>query len=275
MPSLSERMPSPRPLPSSGSFLGPKTRRAMKKMTNRCIGWKRPSNIQTSQTGYFRRLNVNGGAPFPSNEVPGRSLVHIIDPASLMEPRVGSVRSSRTGLRSYYLRDLPRITDAVYVFKEISAGPPHCPRSRREVFSPGFSGFVLAGCSRAVVWGDVSGVAGRSHAIGGVAHGWDFQHPAGAAGGGTGCVICRVGCGRKTAARGGRRFGARQSAAYGPSRAGFEGRVPASFVQGSRTGAGEEVRRSRRSAHESSAFGFRKFQLALRPWPDAARTGAV
>src|SRR5579885_2677106 len=38
MESLKLRIPSPRPLPSSGSFLGPNTSRAMNKMTSRCIG---------------------------------------------------------------------------------------------------------------------------------------------------------------------------------------------------------------------------------------------
>src|SRR4029077_13293956 len=35
---LKPRMPSPIPLPSSGSFLGPNTSRAVPKVTNRCIG---------------------------------------------------------------------------------------------------------------------------------------------------------------------------------------------------------------------------------------------
>src|ERR1700687_4607263 len=48
IPSFRARMPSPIPLPSSGSFLGPNTSKAIKKITRRCIGWKRPSNIQTS-----------------------------------------------------------------------------------------------------------------------------------------------------------------------------------------------------------------------------------
>src|SRR5215471_2852396 len=46
IPSFKARMPSPIPLPSSGSFLGPNTSKAMKKITSRCIGWKRPSNIK-------------------------------------------------------------------------------------------------------------------------------------------------------------------------------------------------------------------------------------
>src|ERR1700690_1863220 len=43
IPSRNARKPSPRPLPSSGSFLGPKNNRAMKKITSRCMGWNRPS----------------------------------------------------------------------------------------------------------------------------------------------------------------------------------------------------------------------------------------
>ena len=35
--SLKPRIPSPNPLPSSGSFLGPKTRRAMKAIMSRCV----------------------------------------------------------------------------------------------------------------------------------------------------------------------------------------------------------------------------------------------
>src|SRR5216683_2245770 len=36
---------SPIPLPSSGSFLGPNTSKAIPKITNRCVGCKSPSNI--------------------------------------------------------------------------------------------------------------------------------------------------------------------------------------------------------------------------------------
>src|SRR3954469_2839724 len=42
---LKPRMLSPRPLPNSGSFLGPKTSRAIPAMTNKCMGWNRPSNM--------------------------------------------------------------------------------------------------------------------------------------------------------------------------------------------------------------------------------------
>src|SRR5258708_30348094 len=38
-------MPSPIPLPSSGSFLGPKISSAIPKITIRCVGWDKPSNI--------------------------------------------------------------------------------------------------------------------------------------------------------------------------------------------------------------------------------------
>lgn len=38
MADLNPRIPSPIPLPSSGSFLGPKTSRAIPKITSRCIG---------------------------------------------------------------------------------------------------------------------------------------------------------------------------------------------------------------------------------------------
>jgi hypothetical protein len=37
-PFFSSRIPSPGPRPSSGSFLGPNTSSAIKKMTYRCIG---------------------------------------------------------------------------------------------------------------------------------------------------------------------------------------------------------------------------------------------
>ena len=39
---LKLRMPSPSPLPSSPSFFGPKIRKQMNRMTNRCIGWNSP-----------------------------------------------------------------------------------------------------------------------------------------------------------------------------------------------------------------------------------------
>src|SRR4029077_11612222 len=37
-PPFRARIPSPRPFPSSGSFLGPNTSKAIKKITSRCIG---------------------------------------------------------------------------------------------------------------------------------------------------------------------------------------------------------------------------------------------
>src|SRR5437016_5705444 len=58
MPSFSERMPSPKPFPNSGSFLGPKTRRAMKKMTNRCMGENRPSSIKPPKAFDARLLTL-------------------------------------------------------------------------------------------------------------------------------------------------------------------------------------------------------------------------
>src|SRR2546425_10115286 len=42
---LKPRIPSPIPLPSSGSFLGPNTSKAIPKIANRCVGCKSPSNI--------------------------------------------------------------------------------------------------------------------------------------------------------------------------------------------------------------------------------------
>src|SRR5437660_7916995 len=44
---LKPRIPSPIPLPSSGSFFGPNTSKAIPKITNRCVGCKSPSNIET------------------------------------------------------------------------------------------------------------------------------------------------------------------------------------------------------------------------------------
>src|ERR1700684_314281 len=45
IPSLSARIPAPSPLPSSGSFLGPNTSKAIPKITNRCVGCNSPSNM--------------------------------------------------------------------------------------------------------------------------------------------------------------------------------------------------------------------------------------
>src|ERR1700693_3495925 len=42
---LKPRIPSPIPLPSSGSFLGPNTSKAIPKITNRCLGCNSPSNM--------------------------------------------------------------------------------------------------------------------------------------------------------------------------------------------------------------------------------------
>src|SRR6266567_2707537 len=42
---LNPRIPSPKPFPSSGSFFGPKTSRATPRITSKCIGCKRPSNM--------------------------------------------------------------------------------------------------------------------------------------------------------------------------------------------------------------------------------------
>src|SRR5271157_3141911 len=47
IPSFRARIPSPSPLPSSGSFFGPKTSRAMAKITSRCVGRNRLSSINT------------------------------------------------------------------------------------------------------------------------------------------------------------------------------------------------------------------------------------
>src|ERR1700690_809548 len=58
IPSFNARMPSPKPLPSSGSFLGPNTSKAIKKITSRCIGWKRPSNIRTSPQAQLYALTL-------------------------------------------------------------------------------------------------------------------------------------------------------------------------------------------------------------------------
>src|SRR5258708_32295364 len=45
MADLKPRIPSPMPLPSSGSFLGPKTSNASPKISRRCVGWNSPSII--------------------------------------------------------------------------------------------------------------------------------------------------------------------------------------------------------------------------------------
>src|ERR1700721_1467904 len=47
MADLKPRMLSPRPLPSSGSFLGPKTSNAIPNITSMCRGWNSPSNMVT------------------------------------------------------------------------------------------------------------------------------------------------------------------------------------------------------------------------------------
>src|SRR5579859_81182 len=64
--SLKPRMPSPNPLPRSANLEGPKTRRAITKITSRCIGCAMPSNIQPPKSNeyalvyyskpYFRRF---------------------------------------------------------------------------------------------------------------------------------------------------------------------------------------------------------------------------
>src|ERR1043165_3591137 len=40
------RIPSPRPLPSSGSLEGPKTMRQIRRTSSRCVGFKRSPNIE-------------------------------------------------------------------------------------------------------------------------------------------------------------------------------------------------------------------------------------
>src|SRR5207247_363105 len=47
---LNPRIPSPKPFPNSGIFLGPKISTATIRITSRCIGWKTPSNIVSSVT---------------------------------------------------------------------------------------------------------------------------------------------------------------------------------------------------------------------------------
>src|SRR5258708_5033958 len=42
---LKPRIPSPIPLPNSGSLLGPNTSKAIPKITNRCVGCNSPSNM--------------------------------------------------------------------------------------------------------------------------------------------------------------------------------------------------------------------------------------
>src|SRR5882762_10710777 len=51
MADLKPRIPSPIPLPNSGSFLGPNTSRAIPKITSRCIGWNNPSSMTPPQIG--------------------------------------------------------------------------------------------------------------------------------------------------------------------------------------------------------------------------------
>ena len=46
IPFLRARRPSPIPLPSSGNFFGPKTSKAIKKITSRWVGWSKPSNMR-------------------------------------------------------------------------------------------------------------------------------------------------------------------------------------------------------------------------------------
>src|SRR5260370_23380833 len=52
MADLKPRIPSPIPLPNSGSFLGPNTSRAIPKITSRCIGWNNPSSITPPPIGH-------------------------------------------------------------------------------------------------------------------------------------------------------------------------------------------------------------------------------
>src|SRR5260370_11268202 len=52
MADLKPRIPSPIPLPNSGSFLGPNTSRAIPKITSRCIGWNNPSSITPPSIGH-------------------------------------------------------------------------------------------------------------------------------------------------------------------------------------------------------------------------------
>src|SRR6266853_2656989 len=51
MADLKPRIPSPIPLPNSGSFLGPNTSRTIPKITSRCIGWNNPSSITPPPIG--------------------------------------------------------------------------------------------------------------------------------------------------------------------------------------------------------------------------------
>src|ERR1700730_13112123 len=60
---LNPRIPSPIPLPSSGSFLGPNTSRAIPKITSRCMGWNNPSSITPPQIGDARRYRQETETP--------------------------------------------------------------------------------------------------------------------------------------------------------------------------------------------------------------------
>src|SRR6266478_2129522 len=78
IPFLSARMPSPRPLPSSGSFLGPNTSNAMAKITSRCVGWKRPSSMETSQNRQYPDLLRYWNGLARVNHRPASTSVHYI-----------------------------------------------------------------------------------------------------------------------------------------------------------------------------------------------------
>jgi hypothetical protein len=63
MPSLKPRMASARPLPNSGSFLGPNNTRAMSATMSQCHGENSPTKTSQDAAGTSCRLQLGYGTP--------------------------------------------------------------------------------------------------------------------------------------------------------------------------------------------------------------------
>jgi hypothetical protein len=121
---LKPRIPSPIPLPNSGSFLGPNTSKAIPAINSTCMGWNKPSNTGSpslrnrtpeSHTAIGCR-SKQGAAPFPRRAAPleNNSSMGSWTPRNPFEPHPppppavsGRQRTPATGHGTVRLQSVP------------------------------------------------------------------------------------------------------------------------------------------------------------------------
>src|SRR4029077_12631441 len=171
MPSLSARIPSPIPLPNSGSFFGPNTRRAIKKITSKCMGWNKPSNIKASGSHRGPPLTLPEVGHLVNCRSPARS-TYITDGLDFrlhLVLLVGAVRTLRVRVTSVTYRGLPAQSKVLKAAQNL----PLRLRSGRETCVLGPLGFCTPRrhrkLRRSAEWS-----SDRPHTANGVAGGGTF-----------------------------------------------------------------------------------------------------